>query len=350
MELGIFLLQLPELQKSGVGVRPLRQKDLVGQYRLQHRRRPGPLKAQAVAGAGLGQSGDRHHAAGLGAVHGAELGARIQAQLVRLLLPGVFAAPQHFLGPQGAAGDLQVGQAVALAVPGDLEDTGAKFTAVIRDGGEALQALHQLLHALQLQGRAEKAGKELPLSHHLPDQTIRQRSGLKILLNSRLIAGGSFFIKGIFRCAKIHAARTQALLQTLHHLRAVCPRQVHFVDKQNGGHGVPLQQLPQGPGVTLDAVGTADDQHRAVQHPQRPLCLCGKIHMARGIQQRHLSISQGKYRLLGKDGDAPLPFNGIRIQKSVGMVHPAKLANGAAAVKQGLGKGGLTRVHVGQDA
>lgn len=32
------------------------------------------------------------------------------------------------------------------------------------------------------------------------------------------------------------------------------------------------------------------------------------------------------------------------------MVHPAQLADGAGAVEQGLGKGGLAAVHMGQNA
>ena len=37
-------------------------------------------------------------------------------------------------------------------------------------------------------------------------------------------------------------------------------KKLHLVDKQEGGDGVALQQLPQGSGVALDAVGAADNQ------------------------------------------------------------------------------------------
>ena len=100
----------------------------------------------------------------------------------------------------------------------------------------------------------------------------------------------------------------------------------------------------------LDAVGAADDQHGAVQHPEGPLRLGGEVHMAGGVQQRHFRVSYGQQRLLGEDGDAPLPLDGIRIQKGVPVVHPAQLPQCPAAVEQRLGQGCFSGVHMGQDA
>ena len=71
--------------------------------------------------------------------------------------------------------------------------------------------------------------------------------------------------------------------------------------------------------------------------------------MAGGIQKGHFQFIQRQHRLLGKDGNAPLPLNGVSIQKGVPVIHAAQLADGAAAVEQGFGKGGLARVHMGQD-
>ena len=70
--------------------------------------------------------------------------------------------------------------------------------------------------------------------------------------------------------------------------------------------------------------------------------------MAGGVQQGDLHFGQAEHRLLGKDGDAPLPLHGIGIQKGVLMVHPAQLFQAAAPIQQRLGQGGLACVHVGQ--
>ena len=51
-----------------------------------------------------------------------------------------------------------------------------------------------------------------------------------------------------------------------------------------------------------------------------------------------------------KNRDAALPFQRVRIQKSVPAVHAAQLADGAAFVQERLGKRRLPGVHVRQDA
>ena len=58
--------------------------------------------------------------------------------------------------------------------------------------------------------------------------------------------------------------------------------------------------------------------------------------MAGGVQQRHTGLPQFQHRLLGKDGNAPLPLHGVGVQKGVLMVHPPQTADGSAPVQQGL--------------
>lgn len=70
--------------------------------------------------------------------------------------------------------------------------------------------------------------------------------------------------------------------------------------------------------------------------------------MARGVQQGDLYTGQRQHRLLGKNGDAPLPLQRLRVQKGVLVVHPAQAPQGAALIQQRLRQGGLPRVHVGQ--
>ena len=118
--------------------------------------------------------------------------------------------------------------------------------------------------------------------------------------------------------------------------RPVRARQIHLVDEQKRGHLISLQQIPQCPGVALYAVSTGDHQHGAVQHLQRSLHFGGKVYMAGGVQQRHTGLPQFQHRLLGKDGNAPLPLHGVGVQKGVLMVHPPQTADGSGPVQQGL--------------
>ena len=88
----------------------------------------------------------------------------------------------------------------------------------------------------------------------------------------------------------------------------------------------------------LDPVGAADHQHGAVQYLQRPLHFGGEIHVARGVQQGDLPVRPGsavrqrKHRLFGKNGDAPLPLQVLRIQEGVPVVHPAQGTDGARPI------------------
>ena len=124
--------------------------------------------------------------------------------------------------------------------------------------------------------------------------------------------------------------------------------QVHFVDKQEGGDLVLLQQLPQGYGVGLDAVGTADDQHRAIQNRQGSLRFGGKIHMARGIHQGDLPVFRFQHCLLGENGDALFPLQRMGVQAGVAVIHTAQGALCAAFIQQRLGKRSFSGVHMSQ--
>ena len=146
---------------------------------------------------------------------------------------------------------------------------------------------------------------------------------------------------------EIHTAAVQMPPQIVQQGSPVRPGQVHFVDKQHRRHPVALQQLPQGAGVSLNAVGAADDQNGAVQHLKGPLRLGGEVHMARGVDQLQFRVPHGQPGLLGEDGDAPVPLDGVGVQKGVPVVHPAQPAQHPGAVQKGLGQRGLARIHMG---
>ena len=108
------------------------------------------------------------------------------------------------------------------------------------------------------------------------------------------------------------------------------------------------QQGPEGLGMALHPGGAADDQHRVVQHPHRPLGLGRKVDVAGGVQPGDGRPPRREQRLLGEDGDAPGPLEAVGVQEGVLVVHPAQPADGPGAVEHRLGQGGLARVDVGQ--
>ena len=146
---------------------------------------------------------------------------------------------------------------------------------------------------------------------------------------------------------QIHAALAQAGLQLGHQGLAVRSGLIHLVHEQKCGDPVLLQQPPQGLGMALHAIRPADHQNGVVQNLKGALHLRGEIHMARGIQQDELQPVQVQHRLLGEDGDAPLPLHGVGVQKRVLMVHPPQPPDGPAEVQHSLRQGGLPSVHMG---
>ena len=285
-----------------------------------------------------------------------EPGPGVDADLVRLLLPDLVLAQagspvgQQALDPQAPPRDLEIGQTHALAVPGDLVDLGPERRRIDWPGGVPLQSPEELPHSLQLQGRTEPAGEKLPPGCQGGDLPIRYRPTVQVAVQGGFIAHGHVLQQGlpVPPRSEIHAALPQPSPQLGQQPSPVRSGQVHLVDKQEGGDAIALQQPPQGEGVPLHPVGAADHQDGAVQHLEGALHLSGEIHVSRRVQQGDLHPLQGEHRLLGEDGDAPLPLQRLGVQKGVLVVHPSQLLQPPAVVEQGLRQGGLSCVHMGQ--
>ena len=98
----------------------------------------------------------------------------------------------------------------------------------------------------------------------------------------------------------------------------------------------------------LNTGGGADYQNGAIQNRHSPLGFCGKIHVAGGVQQGQLPCGGGEASLLGENGDASLPFQGMGIQISIRMIHPTQCTAGAADIQQCLRERGLSGIHMSQ--
>ena len=122
---------------------------------------------------------------------------------------------------------------------------------------------------------------------------------------------------------------------------------IGFVEEENDGDVPLLQETPEGSGVGLDTVGGADDQDGGIEHIQGALGFAGKIRVAGGVHEGQVRAVPGEAGFFGKDGDAPVLFHRVCIEKSVAVIHATLAAQGSGKEKHGLGKGGFARVHMG---
>ena len=97
----------------------------------------------------------------------------------------------------------------------------------------------------------------------------------------------------------------------------------------------------------LYAIGSADDEHRIVQHRQGSLHFGTKIGMAGGIQHGQQGMGQVQARFLGKNGNSPAAFQGMVIQEGIAVIHPAGLPQRPGRYQHGFGQGGFAAVHMG---
>ena len=274
----------------------------------------------------------------------------IQPQLGRLLLhhfPVGAPIAQGVPNGEGAAGELQIGEPPRLGVPADLIDPGAEDGGPDGLRGKFRQQGKEFVHSLQPQAGAEADGEKLPGLNEADDLLVGHMARSHIGFQGPVVQHGQRFLV-LHR--EGHAALAEAGSQVRKQLRPALPGGVHLGDEDKGGHPAPPQQGPKGLRVGLDPVRAADDQDPYVHGGHGPLGLAGQIRMARGIQKGQLQLVRPEPGLLGEDGDAPLPLQGMGIQKGIPMVHPAQLPEHAGAKQQRFGQGGLPRVHVGQNA
>ena len=69
--------------------------------------------------------------------------------------------------------------------------------------------------------------------------------------------------------------------------------------------------------MALNARRTADDEHSAIEHLQRPFHLGRKIHMSRCVKQRQRAAGQREDSLLGKDRDTSAAFLRVGVEKCI---------------------------------
>ena len=352
VQLRVLLLQKPQPLHGRVRLAVRGQDHLVRQEAVEHRRGRIGLRAEPLARIRFCQPGDSADAAGRHRLRKAVLPARIDAELVGLFRPSPVprAARKHRFDGQRAARHLEVRQPRALRVVADLVDLRAELLGVLRHGRVPRHAAQERFHAVELQGGAKPAGKQLPRGDQRPDLRRLHAAGLEVSGQRFLAAHRDVFQKIAVLCGKVDARGGKAALQRREQRRPVRPVEVHLVDEKERRHVVALEQLPERARVALHAVRAADDEHGVVEHLQRALHLARKVDVAGRVQQRKLDIAERQHGLLRKDRDAALALLHVGIEKGVLVVDAAELPQLPARVQHGLRKRRFSGVDVRQYA
>ena len=351
VQLRVLLLELAQARQKRARVHVRRQADAVGQHRLERRRHGRRRAAEPLPRIRLRQALHGAHAPGRDGLCGLEFLAGVEPDGVHLLLHGRVRPAreirQRRAHTQLPARDLQTREAIALRIAHDLEHPRAEFRRILRRRCVTFKRREKGVHARELQPRAEQAREELTAADERAHGLVRQRAGVKILLERRLVAQGDLLRVGV---GEVHTRAAQVRAQVGHERRTVRARQVHLRHEHKHRHAVAPQQLPERFRVRLHAVRAADDEHGIVEHLQRALHLGGKVHVARRVEQRDRRVAQRQARLPRKDRDAARTLERVRVQVRVFVVHAPEVADRARAVEQRLGQRRLPGVHVRQDA
>ena len=130
----------------------------------------------------------------------------------------------------------------------------------------------------------------------------------------------------------------------------VGPSPVDFIEEEERGHLMLFQQTPHRFRVTLHALHAADHHEGIIHGVDGAFHFRGKVHVSGGVQPVIGIFSGLEDGLIGENRDAPALFDGMRVQKRVLMIHPAQTAQGAHTEEHLFREGGLSRVHVGENA
>ena len=182
----------------------------------------------------------------------------IDAYLIDLLLPciGTGTSVNHLLGMQRTAGHFNPRQALAVIPAAHAVDARGKLREPCLFTHQRTYAIQQLVHALVLERRAGKTGKELALGNHARQRRGGKLTRLKKLLERRLVQRSSVLLNGAARqqFVGIQAAFGKTLPKLCQQNIAAGILQIDFVDIDERRDLIAREQAPQGFGVPLYAI------------------------------------------------------------------------------------------------
>ncbi|MNW49171.1 hypothetical protein D3C74_265780 [compost metagenome] len=143
--------------------------------------------------------------------------------------------------------------------------------------------------------------------------------------------------------------RRQIIACLSEHRIGIRANAVHLVDEQERGNLQLLKRVPNHFRLRLNAFYRGENQHRAIQHAQRPLHFGQKIDMARRIDQIDLRALPGERRHGRAHRNAALTLHFQRIGKRRAVIHAAQHANPSAFVQNMLCRRCLSGVDMGEN-
>ena len=195
---------------------------------------------------------------------------------------------------------------------------------------EAVQAIHQIQNPVATEPGTEVNREKFPGKDHVADGVVRYIAVLKILLHGCFRQIGEFFL---IPCAKIRASRMQDLSAFRLNRCGFPVGDIHFGYKEEHWNLIAGQKFPQGLGMGLNTVDTADDQNGIVQNREDPFRFCRKVYVSRCVQQDKFRFTVGEGSGVGKDGNPALAFHLIRIHVRAAVVHPSAGTDRSCSIK-----------------
>ena len=314
---------------------------------------------QAVACPHLLQTGGCTQLTCLRLLHGGKFAGAVHPQFVDFFTGFLSVRCQKMhLVARGQLARLHLDQHHTLSsrVVSHLPGNAGKFLDSGQRKGQAVQSAKQLLDALILQSRPSKAGEKLPFGdqlRHLVQPSLLLIPAVQVHLHQLFVLCCNLFdqffaqLRTLSKASRAITDRAaHPLLQLVQHLVGTRTGPVGLVEKEKHRHPIAFEQLPHLLGVRLYPFHTADQHNGVIHRLNCPFHLRTEVGVTGRVQQPVLMLPDGKWRVVGKDGDASLPLQTVVVQKSVLVVHPSSGADASCMIKQLLGKGGLACIDV----
>ena len=219
----------------------------------------------------------------------------------------------------------------------------------VRRGQEAQDGVQKWRDADILQRRAGEHGIDLPLFRQRRQLLLRlrRRDGLavQVALHQRLVRLREGLDQLLLPLGA-GGARAQAAVDLLERSLDIRALTVDLVEKEDHRQLLGAQGLEEQLGLRLHALGSAHDDHRAVQRPERAFDLRGEVDVAGRIDQVDVHVPPLEAHAGRPHGDAAPLLHGQVVRVGRATVHAARLAHRPGVHQKLLGQGGLARVHV----
>ncbi|MBA7584610.1 hypothetical protein ES708_26567 [subsurface metagenome] len=124
---------------------------------------------------------------------------------------------------------------------------------------------------------------------------------------------------------------------------------VHLINEADTGYAVSIRLPPYRFGLSLNSGDGVKNDHSAIQHPEAPLYLGGKVHMPRrvnNIDAVFLPVTGSGCR---GDGNTPPPFFFHPVHHRRAFIYIANLIGAAGMIEYPFGDGGLTGIYMGDN-